>query len=146
MTDENNFSDQRNDHLDVIGMVSNVVASYVSNHTVEPSEIPNLIQQITRNLCRGDPTRPYFLISPSHPAVPVKESIKPDYIVCLEDGKQMKMLKRHLKSYYGMTPDQYRQRWGLPVNYPMVAPNYSKKRQGIALSVGLGNNGKGKAA
>ena len=76
----------------------------------------------------------------SEPAVPIEDSIQPDYIVCLEDGKRMKMLKRHLKTSYNMTPDQYRERWNLPANYPMVAPNYAIKRQGIAKEIGLGRH------
>ncbi len=80
------------------------------------------------------------------PAVPLEESIKPDYIVCLEDGRQLKMLKRHLKTAYNMTPDQYRERWNLPANYPMVAPNYTKSRSSIAKSIGLGKRSKKAAA
>ena len=82
------------------------------------------------------------MASRSEPAVPIEESIQPDYIVCLEDGKRMKMLKRHLKTSYNMTPDQYRERWSLPANYPMVAPNYAVKRQNIAKTIGLGLNRK----
>ena len=110
-------------------MVSNIVATYVSNHTIEPSDLPGFIQQVQRSFSNSKNS---FLLSlPGTPAVPIEESITPDYIICLEDGKQMKMIKRHLKTSYGITPDQYRERWGLPANYPMVAPNYAKKRQGM---------------
>ncbi|MBA3814861.1 MAG: MucR family transcriptional regulator [Alphaproteobacteria bacterium] len=127
-------------------MVSNIVAAYVSNHTVEPSELPSLIQQIQRSVRGQDSQNAHLLSSPGVSAVSMEESITPDYIVCLEDGKQMKMLKRHLKTSYGMTPDQYRERWDLPENYPMVAPNYAKRRQEIANSIGLGTRRKKKAA
>jgi predicted transcriptional regulator len=128
--------------LDIMAMVSDIVAAYVSNHSVEPSELPNFIQLVQRSLCSINSKGSFVLASRSEPAVPIEESIQPDYIVCLEDGKRMKMLKRHLKTSYNMTPDQYRERWGLPVNYPMVAPNYAIKRQGIAKNIGLGTHRK----
>src|SRR3990167_11521660 len=126
------------DSLDIMAMVSDIVAAYVSNHSMEPSELPNFIQLVQRSLCNLNSKNSFILASRSEPAVPIEESIQPDYIVCLEDGKRMKMLKRHLKTSYNMTPDQYRERWGLPVDYPMVAPNYAIKRQGIAKKIGLG--------
>ena len=142
MTDENDVSNQINDRLDIMRRVSSIIEAYVSNHTIEPSELPNLMQHVRRSLNGERPQNTRLLSSPSEPAIPIEKSITPDYIVCLEDGKQMKMLKRHLKTAYGMTPDQYRERWDLPVNYPMVAPNYSKKRQSIAKSIGLGHKRK----
>lgn len=132
--------------LDIMAMVSDIVAAYVSNHSVEPSELPSFIQLVQRSLCSVNAKSSFVLASRSEPAVPIEESIQPDYIVCLEDGKRMKMLKRHLKTSYNMTPDQYRERWGLPVNYPMVAPNYAIKRQGIAKNIGLGTHRSKKAA
>lgn len=129
-----------NESLEVMAMVSDIVAAYVSNHSMEPSELPNFIQLVQRSLCNINSKNSFILASRSEPAVPIEDSIQPDYIVCLEDGKRMKMLKRHLKTSYNMTPDQYRERWGLPANYPMVAPNYAKKRQGIAKEIGLGLN------
>lgn len=136
---EMNTPPMSNNTLDIVAMVSNIVAAYVSNHTVELSELPGFIQQVQRSLGYSNSKNAFFLSSaPGMPAVPIQESITPDYIVCLEDGKQMKMLKRHLKTTYNITPDQYRKRWGLPANYPMVAPNYAKKRQSIAKSIGLG--------
>jgi len=135
-----------NQSLDVMAMVSDIVAAYVSNHTMEPSELPNFIQLVQRSLSSINSKHSFTLVSRSEPAVPIEESIQPDYIVCLEDGKRMKMLKRHLKTSYNMTPDQYRERWGLPANYPMVAPNYAKKRQGIAKEIGLGHHRSSKKA
>lgn len=136
-----------NESLEVMAMVSDIVAAYVSNHTMETSELPNFIQLVQRSLCNLNSKNSFILASRSEPAVPIEESIQPDYIVCLEDGKRMKMLKRHLKTSYNMTPDQYRERWGLPANYPMVAPNYAVKRQNIAKTIGLGlNRGRKKAA
>ena|SRR3990167_1745855 len=131
-----------NESLEVMAMVSDIVAAYVSNHSMEPSELPNFIQLVQRSLCNLNSKNSFILASRSEPAVPIEESIQPDYIVCLEDGKRMKMLKRHLKTSYNMTPDQYRERWSLPANYPMVAPNYAVKRQNIAKTIGLGLNRK----
>ena len=135
-----------NDSFDIMAMVSDIVAAYVSNHTMEVSELPGFIQLVQRSLCSLNSNHSFVLASRSEPAVPIEDSIQPDYIVCLEDGKRMKMLKRHLKTAYNMTPDQYRERWGLPVTYPMVATNYAIKRQGIALSIGLGLGRRKKAA
>jgi predicted transcriptional regulator len=135
-----------NDSLDIMAMVSDIVAAYVSNHTMEVSELPNFIQLVQRSLCSLNSNHSFVLASRSEPAVPIEDSVQPDYIVCLEDGKRMKMLKRHLKTSYNMTPDQYRERWNLPPTYPMVAPNYAIKRQGIALSIGLGLSRRKKAA
>lgn len=131
-----------NESLDIMAMVSDIVAAYVSNHTIETSELPNFIQLVQRSLCSLNSNHSFVLASRSEPAVPIEDSIQPDYIVCLEDGKRMKMLKRHLKTSYNMTPDQYRERWGLPANYPMVAPNYAVRRQDIAKSIGLGTHRK----
>lgn len=131
-----------NESLDIMAMVSDIVAAYVSNHSMETSELPGFIQLVQRSLCSLNSNHSFVLASRSEPAVPIEDSIQPDYIVCLEDGKRMKMLKRHLKTSYNMTPDQYRERWALPANYPMVAPNYAIKRQGIAKSIGLGTHRK----
>lgn len=131
-----------NESLEIMAMVSDIVAAYVSNHSMEPSELPNFIQLVQRSLCNLNSRNSFILASRSEPAVPIDDSVQPDYIVCLEDGKRMKMLKRHLKTSYNMTPDQYRERWGLAANYPMVAPNYAIKRQSIAKEIGLGLNRK----
>ena len=133
---------QPNETLDVMGLVTDIVSAYISNNTIEPAELPAFVQLVKRSLMSLNSNASFSLASRSEPAVPIEDSIQPDYIVCLEDGKRMKMLKRHLKTSYNMTPDQYRERWNLPENYPMVAPNYAIKRQGIAKSIGLGTRGK----
>jgi len=122
---------------DLLGYTSEIVSAHVSNNTVALSDLPGLIEQIYKTLAMiggvdgGASDRPT-------PAVPVKKSITPDYIVCLEDGKKLKMLKRHLKTAYNMTPEEYRERWGLSPDYPMVAPNYAKQRSRLAKEIGLG--------
>jgi len=133
-----------NDSLELTGMVADIVAAYVSNHTMQVEDIPAFIRLVQSNLCGIGDKKSNLLTTRTEPAVPIEESIKPDYIVCLEDGKPMKMLKRHLRTSYGMSPDQYRERWNLPVNYPMVAPNYAKRRQAIAKTIGLGHHRTGK--
>jgi predicted transcriptional regulator len=133
---------QQKETLDVMGLVTDVVSAYISNNTIEPAELPAFVQLVKRSLLSINAHHSFGLTSRSEPAVPIEDSIQPDYIVCLEDGKRMKMLKRHLKTSYNMTPDQYRERWGLPINYPMVAPNYAMKRQGIAKKIGLGHTRK----
>lgn len=128
--------------LELMALVSEIVAAYVSNNAMEPDELPNFIQQVQRALSQVATTQSFILPDRGEPSVPVEESVQPDYIVCLEDGKCMKMLKRHLKTAYNMTPDQYRERWNLPTNYPMVAPNYAKKRSALAKNIGLGTQRK----
>lgn len=128
----------KSESLDIISLVAEVVAAYVSNNEMDPSEIPGFIQQVHRSLCAPGAGRSFFLHDRPDPVVPVEESIQPDYIVCLEDGRRLKMLKRHLKTAYNMTPDQYRERWNLPAEYPMVAPNYAKRRSNLAKDIGLG--------
>lgn len=119
----------------LINLTAQVVAAYVSNHTVATQEIPQLMATVYQGLMRlgqdGNAERP-------EPAVSPKKSIFPDYIICLEDGKKLKMLRRHLKTSYGMTPEQYRERWNLPLDYPMVAPNYARQRSKLAKQIGLG--------
>jgi predicted transcriptional regulator len=129
--------------LDIMAMVSEIVASYVSNHEMEQDKVPAFIQQIHQSLTRLNSKQSAFFSTRSEPAVPIDESVKPDYIVCLEDGLHLKMLKRHLKTSYNMTPEQYRERWNLPSNYPMVAPNYAMRRSSIAKGIGLGHRRKG---
>ena len=120
--------------------VSKIVAAYVSKHEMIKGQLPDFIRLVHRSLksaSSGD-----FVNIPyrSAPMVPIEDSIQPDYIICLEDGKKFKMLKRHLKTAYNMTPDQYRQRWNLPHDYPMSSPNHSMRRQNIAKNIGLGNH------
>jgi len=121
-----------------IQLTANIVSAYVSNNTVASGDIPNLIGQVHAALLRvsgGQATPP---AEPLKPAVPVKRSITSDYIVCLEDGKKFKSLKRHLRTQYDMTPEQYRDKWTLPPDYPMVAPNYAAARSQLAKQMGLG--------
>lgn len=128
----------RNEPLDIMSLVAEVVASYVSNNEMEASELPAFIQQVHRSLCNVGSGRSFLLHDRPDPVVPIEESVQPDYIVCLEDGRRLKMLKRHLKTAYNMSPDQYRERWGLAADYPMVAPNYAKRRSNLAKDIGLG--------
>jgi predicted transcriptional regulator len=115
---------------------TSIVAAYVSNNTVQKEHIPALIADTFGSLARLN--RPEIEPEKLAPAVPVKRSVQPDYIVCLEDGKKFKSLKRHLMSHYNMTPEDYREKWGLPVDYPMVAPNYALARSTLAKQMGLG--------
>jgi predicted transcriptional regulator len=121
-----------------IGLTANIVSAYVSNNTVAAGDIPALINQVHAALMRVTTGQADSSTEPLKPAVPVKRSITPDHIVCLEDGKKFKSLKRHLRTQYNMTPEQYREKWGLPADYPMVAPNYAAARSQLAKQMGLG--------
>ena len=123
----------------ILPLTAQIVSAHLSNNALESDQIPALIRQVHETLAS--------LEQNGHngegklvPAVPVKKSVMPDYIVCLEDGKKLKMLKRHLKTAYNMTPEEYRDKWNLPVDYPMVAPNYAKKRSVLARESGLGTS------
>ncbi|MBV8578438.1 MAG: MucR family transcriptional regulator [Acetobacteraceae bacterium] len=120
----------------VLGLTAQIVSAHVSNNSVPPDALPSLIQEVYKTLA-GVGKDPITAERPQ-PAVPVKKSVFPDHIVCLEDGKKLKMLKRHLKTAYNMTPEQYRERWNLPPDYPMVAPNYARHRSSLAKKIGLG--------
>ena len=129
------MTDETNDDT-LITLTADIVAAHVSNNSVAVNDLPQLINNIHGALAglsgRSAPeARP-------EPKVPIRSSIRPDYIVCLEDGKRLKMLKRHLMTHYQMTPDQYRQKWGLNSDYPMVAPNYAEQRRALAKAIGLG--------
>ena len=128
-----------------IQLTANIVSAYVSNNTVPSAEIPNLIGQIHAALLRVSTGRVEPPSEPAKPAVSVKKSMTPDYLVCLEDGKRFKSLKRHLRTQYNMTPEQYRDKWGLPADYPMVAPNYAEARSQLAKQMGLGQQRKRRA-
>jgi predicted transcriptional regulator len=123
---------------ELLRMTADVVAAYVSNNTLPTAQLAEVINSVYHSL-RGlegpiaDPAP-----EPAKPAVPIRKSITPDYLICLEDGKKLKMLKRHLRSTYNMTPDEYRSRWGLTPDYPMVAPNYAEQRSAFAKKIGLG--------
>lgn len=122
---------------ELLALTSEIVSSYVSNNTLPSSEIPGVIEQVFKTLSSVNADSGLHADRPK-PAVPIKKSVMPDYIICLEDGKKLKMLKRHLKTAYDMTPEEYRERWGLPIDYPMVAPEYAKKRSALAKDIGLG--------
>ncbi len=132
-------------HADLLALTTEIVSSHVSNNTVSQHDMAGLIEQVFRTLSGLGTGSVAVSGDRPQPAVPVKKSVTPDYIVCLEDGKKLKMLKRHLKTAYDMTPEEYRERWGLPNDYPMVAPNYAKQRSRLAKDIGLGTTGKAKA-
>ena len=120
----------------VLGLMAQIVSAHVSHNAVRADALPALIQSVYATLSTvGAEPAP---VEKQQPAVPIKRSVFPDYIVCLEDGKKLKMLKRHLQTSYGMTPEQYRERWGLSADYPMVAPNYAERRSDLAKKIGLG--------
>ena len=125
----------------LLTLTADIVAAHVSNNSVAVNDLPNLIQNVHGALNaiaqQGSAPEPR-----PEPRVPIRSSIKPDYIVCLEDGKRLKMLKRHLMTHYNLTPDQYRQKWGLSPDYPMVAPNYAEQRRTLAKAIGLGTKRK----
>ena len=121
-----------------IGLTAEIVSAYVSNNTVPASEIPSLINQVHAALARVSGKSGDGSSEPLRPAVSVKKSVTPEYIICLEDGKKFKSLKRHLRTQYNMTPEQYRDKWALSADYPMVAPNYAAARSQLAKQMGLG--------
>jgi len=123
--------------VDVLGMTTGIVSSFVSNNTVPASDLPGLIRSVhdaILSLSEEDSNNAEAL----SPAVPISKSITPDFLICLEDGRKLKMLRRYLRSRYSMTPEEYRERWNLPADYPMVAPNYAKLRSKYAKNIGLG--------
>ena len=132
MTEENREQNQ------LVELTTEVVAAYVSNNTIVPAELPNLIGDVYEALSRASQKTARPASDDLRPAVAVKKSVSDDYIICLEDGQRFKSLKRHLRTHYNMTPEQYREKWGLPHDYPMVAPNYAKARSRLAKKMGLG--------
>ena len=134
MTDESSSND-------LLALTTEIVAAHVSNNTVSVSDLPVLINQVYQSLASIG-QGPAVTSERPQPAVSVKRSVHPDYIICLEDGKKLKMLKRHLKTAYNMTPEEYRDRWQLAPDYPMVAPNYARQRSRLAKEIGLGTRGR----
>ncbi len=130
MTDQTNPSE-------ILSLTAKIVAAHVSKNAVPVDELPTLIRSVHASLSGLDRGSDAAAERPQ-PAVPIKKSVTADYLVCLEDGKKLKMLKRHLKTAYNMTPEQYRERWGLSPDYPMVAPNYARQRSRLAKEIGLG--------
>ncbi len=129
---------ENNEGQELVELTAKIVAAYVSNNSINSSDLPQLINETHAALARAtgqaiEPER-----EEQRPKVAVKKSVMPDYIICLEDGKKFKSLKRHLRTHYNMTPEEYREKWGLPHDYPMVAPNYARQRSDLAKKMGLG--------
>jgi predicted transcriptional regulator len=131
------MDNQENPAEVIVALTADIVSAHVSNNSVAVSDLPTLIQNV-HNALTGLGKVQEEPVAKQEPAVSVRSSIKPDYVVCLEDGLKMKMLKRHLMTDHQMTPDQYRQKWGLGPDYPMVAPNYAEQRRTLAKKIGLG--------
>lgn len=131
------MNDQANG-ADLVDLAAEIVSAYVSNNTVPVSELPSLIAEVHRALSNTRTGRHEPEPEPLKPAVNPKKSVFPDYIVCLEDGKKFKSLKRHLRTHYDLSPEEYREKWALPADYPMVAPNYAAARSALAKKMGLG--------
>src|SRR5262245_19634218 len=130
------------DKRDLVGMAAEIVSAFVSANPVAPQDIPGLIRTVHAALAEVSGAPAAALEPAQEPAVAVKKSVTPDYIICLEYGKKFKSLNRHLRTRYGMTPDEYRTKWALPHDYPMVAPNYAKERSNLAKRMGLGQTRK----
>ena len=127
--------------MEILELTADIVAAHSGNNTVGAEDLPHIIQDVYRALATISGTEEEE--EKPRPAVPIKKSVFADYIVCLEDGKKLKMLKRHLKTAYDMTPEEYRRRWGLADDYPMVAPGYARQRSDLAKRIGLGRRGRG---
>lgn len=131
---------EKSNNKDLLTLTTDIVSAHVANNSVAVADLPQLINQVYLSLV-GIGKVPAATARPQ-PAVPIKRSVHPDHIVCLEDGKKLKMLKRHLMTSFKLTPEGYRERWGLPADYPMVAPNYAKQRSRLAKEIGLGTRGR----
>ncbi|MBQ1542828.1 MucR family transcriptional regulator [Caulobacter sp. CCUG 60055] len=130
------------DKSEIIEMTADIVSAYVGNNSVVAGDLPALIQSVHRALSTVSGAPEAVEVAPKEPAVPVKRSITPDYLICLEDGRKFKSLKRHLRTKYNMSPEDYRAKWALPKDYPMVAPNYARARSDLAKQMGLGQGGR----
>lgn len=141
MTDHTDLEKKKEKEL-LLKLTADITVAKLSGSLVEADALPGLIRSIYAALAEHDAQgkKVAGASERQQPAVPIKKSVYPDYIVCLEDGKKLKMLKRHLYSNYGLTPEQYREKWGLPSDYPLVAPNYAKRRSALARNIGLGRN------
>lgn len=140
---ENNNADHmgRSSPSELLNLTAEIVAAHASNNDVEAAGLPGIIQEVYQTLVDIN-SGSARVRTGLQPAVAIEESVFDDYIICLEDGRKLKMLKRHLRSAYNMTPEQYRERWGLAPDYPMVAPNYAKRRSSLAMEIGLGRRNK----
>ena len=130
--------EERSGSEGLVELTADIVSAYVSNNTVVSSDLPMLINETYDALSKAAAKASQPLTEELNPAVPIKKSITPDYIICLEDGKKFKSLKRHLRTHYNLSPEEYREKWGLPHDYPMVAPNYAAARSALAKKMGLG--------
>lgn len=130
------------DKTDVIEMTADIVSAYVGNNSVSAADLPVLIQSVHRALSGITGAPEPAPEAPKEPAVSIRKSITPDFLICLEDGRKFKSLKRHLRTKYNMSPEEYRAKWGLAKDYPMVAPNYAKARSDLAKQMGLGQGGR----
>ncbi|MHB1303599.1 MAG: Ros/MucR family transcriptional regulator [Acidiphilium sp.] len=135
------MSDTQDNHQ-LLQLTAQIISAHVSHNSVSPDMLPTLIREVYQSLSGTETGTPEASLPPE-PAVNPKKSVSPDYIICLEDGKKLKMLRRHLKSAYNLTPEQYRERWQLASDYPMVAPNYAKQRSNLAKKIGLGTKSVG---
>lgn len=135
------MADEQLDRSELLALTSEIVSSHVSNNPVSQNDLTTMIQSVFETL-EGLANPQEEVVEELKPAVAIKKSISDDHIICLEDGKKLKMLKRYLKTAYDMTPDDYRAKWGLPADYPMVAPAYARKRQELAKKIGLGRKKK----
>ncbi|PQA86106.1 MucR family transcriptional regulator [Hyphococcus luteus] len=125
------------DQISAIHLASDIVAAYVGNNSVKADELPNLLHDVY-SAVNGLAEEGAAFVANREPAVPINKSVTPDFIICLEDGKKLKMLKRYLRTHYNLSPEEYRRKWGLPADYPMTAPNYAKSRSRLAKDIGLG--------
>jgi len=126
------------DENELLRMTAEIVAAYVSNNSLSIDQVPEIVRAVGAALRQVEQGDSGSEKAAGKPAVPIRRSVTPDYIICLEDGRKLKMLKRHLRTTFGLTPDEYRTRWGLPADYPMVAPNYAQRRSEFAKKIGLG--------
>jgi predicted transcriptional regulator len=130
------------ERAEIIEMTADIVSAYVGNNEVGAADLPTLIQAVHSALKGVSSAAEPVEVAPKEPAVPIKRSVTPEFLVCLEDGRKFKSLKRHLRTKYNMSPEDYRAKWGLPKDYPMVAPNYAKARSDLAKQMGLGQGGR----
>ncbi len=124
----------------ILGLTAQIVAAHASHNALDPGALPSVIRAVYNTLSHIGDAPAAAPAERAQPAVPIRKSVFPDYIICLEDGKRLKMLKRHLSTSYNLTPEQYRQKWGLDASYPMVAPNYAERRSALAKEIGLGTH------
>ena len=129
---------EKPDSFELLRLTSQIISAHVSHNTVDAADLPDLILRVYGALNGTENAAENAAEAARKPAVPIKRSVQPDYIVCLEDGRKLKMLKRHLRTAYNLSPEDYRRRWGLPADYPMVAPTYAKRRSKLAKQIGLG--------